>query len=67
MDREDGEASPGVLGAHRGHRSAELRRERHGQKESSWYVLWAPALTLQLFVEVVRPLDGGNKCTQILK
>lgn len=57
MDREDSEASPGVLRAHCGHRSAELCREGHGQKESSRYVPQAPTLTLQLFLEVIRPLD----------
>lgn len=67
MDREDGEASPRVLGAHCGHRSTELRWEGHGQKESSRYVLRAPTLTLQLLVEVVRPLDGENGNTQSLK
>lgn len=38
MDREDGEARAGLLGAHRGHRGAQLRREGHGQEESGRYV-----------------------------
>lgn len=67
MDREDGEASPGVLGTHRGHRGTELRREGHGQKESSRYVPRAPTLTLWPLVEAVRPLDGENRCTQSLE
>lgn len=38
MDREDGEASAGLLRAHRGYRGAQLRGEGHGQKESGRYV-----------------------------
>lgn len=38
MDREDGEARAGLLGAHRGHRGAQLCREGHGQEESGRYV-----------------------------
>lgn len=38
MDREDSEASAGLLRAHRGHGSTQLRREGHGQEESSRYV-----------------------------
>lgn len=60
MDREDGEASPGLLGAHRGHRRPELRREGHGQEESSWYVPRAPSLALPLSREVAEPSATGT-------
>lgn len=55
MDREDGEASAGLLRAHRGYRSAQLRGEGHGQKESGRYVPRAPAPTPQLPVGALGP------------
>lgn len=55
MDREDGEASAGLLRAHRGYCSAQLRGEGHGQKESGRYVPHAPAPTPQLPVGALGP------------